>query len=201
MAQLTGQGVIIGGATNTSNPLSQTSPNPGGNLPLGTRMTDVAGNVYILCDAVNTMFSGLAVLIQDDHTVQTLTTSITTGRIGVCQANATSDNLVWVQVYGRAIMQVGGSNVSPSELLTTVRTSAAIKFVVPTSLSSPASIATVTDASSINTAIVVGMWIANDVSLGDTSAVTSATSHVGSQTAVFLNYPILQYAPGTGDAS
>lgn len=202
MALLVGQGPIALTGGFTSNPLSQTSPNPGANPPLGTMAKDNLGNVYVLCDSLSTLFSALPVLINDDYTCQTLTTSQTTGRIGVCQANATSDNLVWVQVYGRAIMQVGGNNVSPSELLTTVRTSAAIKFVNPTSLSSPASLSTVTDASSLNSAEVVGMWIATDVSLGDTSAVTSATSHTGSQTAVFLNYPYLRYAGnGAGDAS
>lgn len=192
MALLVGQGPIAFPGGYTSNPLSQTSPQPGGNLTLGSKGTDVNGNVYILCDAVNTMYAGLPVVINDDYTCQVLTTSQYKGRIGVNQAGATSDNYVWVQVYGRAIMQVGGSNVSPSELLTTAATTVAIKFVAPTSLSSPASLSTVTDASSMNTALVVGMWIASDASLGDVSAVTSATSHTGSQIAVFLNYPYLE---------
>lgn len=192
MGVLRGPHVALSGGY-TSNALSQTSPQPGAAPPLGALGYDAAGNVFVLCDAVNTMFSGLPVVINDDYTCQVLTTGQFTGRIGINQANATSDNLVWVQIYGRAIMQVGGSNVSPSETLTTVRTSAAIKFSVPTSISTPASLAASTDASSINTGIVFGMWIATDVSLGDTSAVTSATSHTGSQTAVFLNYPFIQY--------
>src|SRR5262245_26302 len=200
MAFLRGTPVALAGGF-TSNPLSQTSPQPGQNPALGTIGYGPNGEVFVLCDSLSTLFSGLPVVILDDYTCQTVTTSITQGRIGVCHANATSDNLVWVQIYGRVIMQVGGSNVSPSELLTTVRTSAAIKWTVPTSLSTPASLSNSTDASSIHPAVVVGMWIATDVSLGDTSAVTSATSHTGSQTAVFLNYPYLHYAPGTGDAS
>lgn len=201
MALLRGTPIAFAGGF-TSNPLSQTSPNPGQNPALGTLGYDAAGNVYVLCDSLSTLFSGMAVVINDDYTCQSLTTSQTTGRIGVVQAGSTSDNLVWVQIYGRAIMQVGGNNVSPSELLTTVRTSAAIKFTIPTSLSSPAALSNVTDASSLNAGEVVGMWIATDVSLGDTSAVTSATSHTGSQTAVFLNYPFIRYAgSGVGDAS
>jgi hypothetical protein len=201
MAFLVGQGPIALTGGFTSNPLSQTSPQPGSNPPLGTRAQDAAGNVYILCDSTSTLFSGLPVVIQDDYTCNTIATGVFTGRIGVNQANATSDQLVWVQVYGRAMMQVGGSNVSPSELLTTVRTSAAIKFIVPTSLSTPASLSHVTDASSVNTGLVMGMWIANDVTLGDVSAVTSSPSHTGSQVPVFLNYPYVQYLPGTGDVS
>ena len=201
MAQLVGQGPTALVASNTSNPLSQTSPTIGANPPLGTRASDGSGNVYVICDAVNTMFSAMPVVINDDYTCQVLTTSQYKGRIGINQANATSDNLVWVMVYGRTLMQVGGNNTSPSDNLTSVDASTAIKFVCPTSLSSPAALSTVTDASSINTAQVVGLWIASDTTLGDVSAVTSATSHTGSQVGVFLNYPYLLYGPGSGDAS
>lgn len=198
MAQLTGQGMIIAGATNTSNPLSQTSPNPGANPPLGTRMVDNLGNVYVLCDATSTMFSSQPVVIFDDNTCNALTTAQGRGRVGICCANATSDNLVWVQVYGRALMMLGGSGASPSDAAngpTSLNTSAATKFVVDTSLSSPASLAWVTDASSANNGVVIGLWVASDASLDVSAAVTSATSHTGNSIGVFMNFPYIQ----TGD--
>lgn len=200
MALMVGQGPVALTGGFTSNPLSQTSPQPGANPPLGTRATDNVGNVYILCDSLNTLFSALPVVINDDYTCQLVTTGQFKGRIGIAQAGCTSDQLVWVLVYGRTLMQVGGNNTSPSDNLTSVDTTAQIKFVMPTSLSTPASLSTVTDASSMNTAYVAGMWIASDTTLGDVSAVTSAPSHTGAQVGVFLNYPYLQVAPA-GDAS
>ncbi len=200
MAQLVGQGPTAMISGSTSNPLSQTSPNPGANPPLGTRASDNLGNVYMLCDSQSTLFSGLPVIINDDYTCQLVGTGLFKGRIGICQAGCTSDQLCWVMVYGRTLMQVGGNNTSPSDNLTSVDTTAQIKFIMPTSLSTPASLSTVTDASSMNTAYVAGMWIASDTTLGEVSIVTSAPSHTGAQVGVFLNYPYLQVAPA-GDAS
>ncbi len=50
MAQLIGQGAIAFGYTNTSNPISQTSPQPGSPPAAGQIGRDASGNVYILCD-------------------------------------------------------------------------------------------------------------------------------------------------------
>lgn len=191
MAQLIGQGPIAFGGGSTTNPLSQTSPQPGQNPPVGTRGVDKSGNVYILCDATATVYGSQPVGINDDYTVTTLTTS-TRGRIGVACTNATSDQFVWVQVYGRCLMMLGGSGSSPSDAAngpTTVGTSAATKFVVPTSLSSPAGLDWVTDASTAGF-VVVGIWVASDASLDVSAAVTSATSHTGNSIGVFLNYPV-----------
>lgn len=197
MAVLVGQGPIAFPGGNTSNPLSQTSPNPGSNPPLGTRGVDNVGNVYILCDATATLFSSQPVVINDDYTIAVVSSSVSRGRIGINCANATSDNLVWVQVYGRCLMMLGGSGASPSDAAngpTTAQTSASTKFVVDTSASSPVALAWVTDASTAGF-VVEGIWVATDASLDVSAAVTSATSHTGNSIGVFLNYPYVT----TGD--
>ena len=198
MAFLVGQGPVALVNGFTSNPLSQTSPNPGANPPLGTRGVDNVGNMYVLCDAVGTVFGSQPVQIFDDYTCQALGTT-GRGRVGVCCANATSDQLCWVQIYGRVIMMLGMSVVSPSDAAngpTTLSNSLATVFVLATSLSSPAALGWVSGAAAAATSAllftIIGMNVASDTTIGDVSAVTSATSHTGGQVGVFLNFPYIQ---------
>jgi hypothetical protein len=98
-----------------------------------------------------------------------------------------------VQIYGRVLMQVGINAASPSDAAagpTTLSTSAQTIFVVPTSVTSPAVLGyTSGNVSTASGKVVIGIVVASDASPGDVSATTSATSHIGSEIAVFLNYP------------
>ena len=181
----------------TSNPISQTSYNPGAPPPPGMKGVDGSGNVYILCDAVGTVYGSQPVQIFDDWTCQAVGTS-GRGRVGVACTNATSDQYVWVQIYGRCLVQLGCSGSSPSDAAngpTTLSNSLNTVFTLATSLSSPAGIGYVSGAAAANTStlvyVIAGMNVASDTTVGDVSAVTSATSHTGNQIGVFLNYPTI----------
>lgn len=207
MAYLTGPTVAFGGGY-TSQAFSQTSPQPGAAPALGALGRDTSGNVYVMCDAVGTVHAGCAVQINDDYTCQALATS-GRGRVGIAQTTCTSDYYLWVQIYGRAIVQLGMSGVSPSDAAngpTTLSTSAITRFMLGTSLSTPNSVGW-TSETSTSGYFIEGMNVASDVSLGDVSAVTSGngaggptgltSTHTGNQCAVFLNYPYIKYSEGT----
>ena len=196
MAFLRGPAVAFTGGF-TSNPISQTSPNPGAAPPLGQMGYDGAGNVYVLCDAVGTVYGSQPVQINDDWTCQAVGTT-GRGRVGVACTNATSDQYLWVQIYGRCLIQLGCSGSSPSDAAngpTTLSNSLATVFCLATSLSSPAGIGYVSGAAAAATStllfVIQGMNVASDTTVGDVSAVTSATSHTGNQIGVFLNYPVI----------
>jgi hypothetical protein len=169
---------------------------PGYKLPLGTRIR-LAGSEYVLCDFSATMYSRQPCTIDEGTWLATPIATTGRGRIGVVAEpeGGTSDQWGWVQIYGRCLMQIGMSGVSPSDAAngpTTLSTSVQTRFALPTSLTTPAALGWVSDPSS-GGYIVQGMWVATDASPGDVSAVTSAASHTGSQIAVFLNYPSLKF--------
>lgn len=172
---------------------------PAYSLPLGTRKRDGFGNEYIFVDFLTTVYPAQMVTILPNFQSDVLAV---TGRgpvgvvaeTGVC----TSDNWGWVQIYGRCIVMLGNAGSSPSDAAngpTTLSTSAATKFQVPTSLSSPNSVGYVSDASTGSGYAIDGMKVAIDASVGDVSAVTSGANggHTGNSIAVFLNYPEITY--------
>jgi hypothetical protein len=213
MAYLVGPGPIAlpggpGGGGGTSNVFSQTSGNPGPGFPVrpGTRAHDQDGNQYIFLDYTSTLYAFQACQIMDDNTAQTLGVGAGFGtRVGVVQQGGTSDQGGWVMIYGRTFMQVGINGASPSDAAngpTTLRTTQATVFVVPTSLTSPMTLGYTSDGNT-STAIqrVRGIWVAFDASPADVStsgttlngvASTSATSFIGAAIAVFLNYPVIE---------
>lgn len=194
MALLTGH--ISGYPGSTS--VVHTTPFP---VKPGTRARDVDGNEYVYCDFTGTIYGRTPVVISSDYTAAPIT--IATGNtnvLGVACTYGTSDNAGWVQIYGRCLMQVGINAASPSDAAagpTTLRTSAATIFIVPTSITSPAVLGYVSVLTSGVEPYVIGMYVATDASVGDVSAVTSATSHIGSEIAVFLNYPAITLMHGT----
>lgn len=193
MAELSGQGPIVAGGA-TSVPIS-TSVSP---FAPGQRMRDAVGNEYLWVEFTGTVYSRQPVLITGANTAEAVGTS-GRGRVGVACTGATSDQSGWVQIYGRAIMQLGGSGVSPSDDAngpTTLSTSALSRFALPTSLSSPAALLTVSDASTEDGLYMVeGITVASDASVSNSvSATTSATSHTGGEVAVFLNYPHISFS-------
>lgn len=193
MAELSAQGPIAHyGATSV--PVG-TSPLP---ITPGARATDAAGNVYVFCNFGTPVYTYLPVAINSAFVASALSTT-GRGAIGVAQCGGTSDESGWVQIYGRTQVQLGMGGVSPSDAAngpTTLETVAAYNFfVLPTSLSTPVGIGWVSGEAGLTSNydyVIDGMFVAQDASPGDVSAVTSATSHTGGQIAVWLNFPVIR---------
>lgn len=170
---------------------------PNYRLPLGAHKRDFFGNEYILCDFTGTVFKGTPVQINADYTAAKI--GITgRGAFGVAAEPGTSDQWGWVQVFGRCLVQLLGATagVSPSDDAngpTTLSTSAATKFWLPTTATSTGPEGVRWTSGTVSTTsgfYIEGVIVAHDASpSNDVSAVTAATSHTGSQVAVFLNYP------------
>lgn len=166
-------------------------------LPLGTRRRDEVGNEYIFVDFTDTVYTGTPVAITTDYTAAKV--GITgRGAFGVAAEKGTSDQWGWVQVYGRCVVLLIGATagVSPSDDAngpTTLSTTAQTKFWLPTTATStgPEGIRWTSGNTSTTSGIYIeGMTVASDASpSNDSSTVTAATSHTGSQVSVFLNYP------------
>ena len=192
MADLTG---YAGGFPNGTS-VVHTTPFP---IKPGTRARDTSGNEYVYVDFTGTVYSRMAVLILSDFTATQLTVANgSRGPVGIVCAGATSDNGGWVQIYGRALVQVGINSCSPSDAAagpTTLSTSARTVFVVPTTANTHEGTLGYTSGqtSAGHAWAVLGITVASDASVGDVSAVTSATSHIGAEIAVFLNYPRVEH--------
>jgi hypothetical protein len=192
MPHLVGQGPIAQvGPTSVGIP--HTSPPP---MALGQEARDADGNVYILCQAGEAVFSEQPVTISANFTVAALAA---TGRgpVGICQAGVTSDELVWVQVKGYCFAQLGMGGVSPSDAAngpTTLSTSVMTRFVLATTLTTPPGLGWVSDASSLAVNFYIDdIFVATDADLTAVSATTLATSHTGNRLKVWLNYPSIRY--------
>lgn len=190
MAELSAQGPVLAGSATSVAVATSASP-----FVKGTRMTDKAGNIYVWCEFNEAVFAELPVQINSDFTANRLATT-GRGAVGVCCGAGTSDENGWVQVYGRAIVQLGMSGVSPSDAAngpTTLQTSLQTIFKLGTSLTSPNGVGWVSGAAGVFTTdpsfVIEGMTVATDASPGDVSSVTSATSHTGGHIAVWLNFP------------
>lgn len=193
MAELSAQGPVIGGAATSVAVATSVSP-----FAKGSRMRDAAGNEYMWVEFVDAVFAELPVQINSDFTAQRLATT-GRGAVGVAQGSGTSDENGWVQIYGRTLVQLGMSGVSPSDAAngpTTLQTSLQTIFKLGTSLTSPNGVGWVSGAAGALTSdptfVIEGMYVATDASPGDVSSVTSATSHTGNHIAVFLNYPYIR---------
>ena len=193
MAELTGQGPIAAGSATSVAVATSASP-----FRKGSRMRDASGNEYVWVDFTSSVYGELPVAIASDYTAGALGTT-GRGMIGIACGAGTSDESGWVQIYGRALVQLGMSGVSPSDAAngpTTLETVAAANFfVLGTSLTSPNGIGWVSGAAGLVSGfdyIIDGMYVAQDASPGDVSSVTSATSHTGNHIAVFLNYPVIR---------
>lgn len=196
MALLAGQGPA-GAAGPTSNVF--TTPFP--HQP-GERFRDKSGNEYMFVDFTGTVYSEQPVQISADYTAAAVGTT-GRGSLGIACGAGTSDNAGFVQIYGRAYVMLGMSGVSPSDAAngpTTLSTSAITRFMLGTSLTSPNGIGWTSDTST-GGYIIEGMTVASDVTIGDTSATTSATSHSGNRVAVFLNYPRIVYTDALAGAT
>jgi len=199
MAELTGHAVGYPGGTS----VVFTTPLP---LRPGTRAKDVDGNEYVFCTFSNPCNAKMPVLIDSAFDCTTLGVA-GRGAIGiVCASEQTSDQAGWVQIYGKAMMQIidagsGGTQPSPSDAAagpTTLSTSAATRFLLSTSLTSPNTLMALNGTVSTTSGIFArGISVAQDADAAAVTAVCNTTAasarHTGAQISVWLNYPRLEH--------
>ena len=200
MANFIGQGPA-GLPAGTS--VVHTTPYP---IVPGTRARDTSGYEYVYCEFNEPVSGAQAVQIMSDFSAQPLAT---TGRgpCGIACYYGTSDNAGWVQIYGRAYMQIatgvqtGGVSPSNAAACTTVGTSIPMVFSLMTSVVTPAAPRMAdnsTNPSLLSGIFLEGVSLATDASIGDvtlTAATTSGSgayhSHTGIMVPVWINYPQL----------
>jgi hypothetical protein len=199
MAELTGHVAGYPGGTS----ITFTTPLP---LRPGTRAKDVDGNEYVFCTFSNPCNAKMPVLIDSAFDCTTLGVA-GRGAIGVlCASEHTSDTSGWVQIYGKAMMQIidagsGGTQPSPSDAAagpTTLSTSAATRFLLSTSLTSPNTLMALNGTVSTTSGIFArGISVAQDADPAAVTAVCNTTAasarHTGAQISVWLNYPRLEH--------
>lgn len=173
--------------------------------PLGARCRDAAGNEYVLVDFLTPVFPQQPVMIHSGGMYIADAIGVTgRGPLGVVAETGacTSDQWGWVQIYGRCIVQLGGIGSSPSDAAngpTTLNTSVATKFFLPTSTCAPTGVLWTSDVSNGSAGFYIsGMKVAVDASPADVSATTSGANggHQGTSIAVWLNYPEVTYVDG-----
>lgn len=201
MTNFIANALAFGGAVSDA----YTTPFP---FRLGQLVADADGNQYRFCSAGEPIAPESVLVIDPSWGVTNLTSTSTRGLIGVApdyaklgqSANTptmhssyqwSSDNGLWVQVWGRAYIGIGASS-SPSDAAngpTTAATSARIIFKQPTSVVTPlgtpimASGGTGVFGTSGNV-IIENMWVATDASLG-----TDVSGMVGTSGAVTDTVP------------
>jgi hypothetical protein len=204
MAHLSATGAI--GAPHPTSEVA-TTPFP---VQLGTFMRDSAGNGYVYVDFTGTVYEGTPVQINSDFTAAKVGTT-GRGAFGIACCAATSDNAGWVQVYGRAYVQLLGetAGVSPSDAAnapTTLSTTAQTKFWLPTTATStgPEGLRWTSGNTSTSSGFMVdNLIVAHDASYPNVqltqssnvspSNVSPATTHTGHDIAVFLNFPMIKH--------
>ncbi len=201
MAELTGPGPVgLPGATSIT---FETSPFP---LQLGSRAKDSDGNEYIFCTFGDDVNAKMCVQISSAFDA-TIVGVAGRGAIGiVCANNASSNAAGWVQIYGKAMMMIvgagsGGTQPSPSDAAngpTTLSTSAATRFILGTSLTSPNALTALNGTVCTTSGIFAeGISVAQDAAPAAVTAVCNTTAasarHTGEQISVWLNYPRLEH--------
>jgi hypothetical protein len=148
----------------------------------GSRYVDGAGNEYVLCEATAACFGGATVAISPDgnFTCAPLKGGTHQGSVGLCVDPGTSDQLLWVQVYGY-------NSYAQSKTATTGVTSAYIPTATTTVSSPDVGLEPLSAVTTGSQYFIYGMFIVG----AGSSAVTSATSSTGYAVPVFLNYPYI----------
>lgn len=176
-------------------------------IQVGTTARDSAGNEYVYVDFTGTVYAGTPVQINADFTAAKVGTT-GRGAFGIACAEATSDQSGWVQIYGRAYVQLlhDTAGVSPSDAAnapTTLSTTAQTKFWLPTTATSTGPEGLRWTSGNLSTTsgfYIRGLVVATDssgygahlqtlTSSVSVSNVSPATTHTGSDIAVWLNYP------------
>ena len=200
---------------------------------LGTRVRDTDGNEFVFCSAGEPVAPEQVLVIDPSWNVTKLTSTSARGLIGVApdyaklgqSANTptmhssyqwSSDNGLWVQVWGRAYIGIGAADTSPSDAAngpTTAETSARVVFRKPAAVVTPLGTPVMASGAITGTSgivIIENMWIASDVTIADVSgmvgtsgAVTEPTNtpsfHAVGRTAVVLYNPYLKVSVNTTD--
>ena len=182
-----------------------TTPFP---IALGTKARDNAGNEFVLCftAAVATVAPEQCVMIGADYSLIPVVAS-GRGPVGVVADHTKSGNTsapvspipiqtsVWVQVYGRAFVQVNAGGTAEGAAWTSLLTSASLQLRIPTTLaaSPPGQLSFTSDSNQLTTIQqynIVGMTLATDATNTDATAITSVEkTHGGMRMPVWLNYP------------
>lgn len=137
----------------------------------------VAGKVFVMCDFLATVHSGVTVGINPDFTASVLVSGFQ-GAVGVvADSSSTSDQWGWVQVYGTCNAQDASA--------TSGITSAYVPIVAGSVSSPNAGLTALVNTTSTPQKYIYNMFITADA----TTTVTSAVSHTGVGLPVFLNYP------------
>ena len=223
MPTLTGHAQSFAGGTSQY----WTTPYP---MALGTKARDSLGNEFVYVDAITGVYPGCFVSLNDETwraTALGVAGAVRSGtKIGVVMpaldtSAPTDGRAFWAQIYGRVLIQVGGSVVSPSDAAngpTTLTSEIATVFMLPTSQTTPSGVAFpasgVSHSSDLVDYVLRGVRVATGASPADVSghagqggvitrestpavtAVTSAGSFIGSSIYVFLNYPEIEARVG-----
>lgn len=168
MSQLSAQGPIIA-------PAATSIVSDSLQLPVGTRMRDVSGNEFVYVQTGQTFGIGQWVSLLPDFTACGGVSVSTRGPIGVIAQAATSDQYVWVQIYGiYTDAQIGTSSFT-----------SAYHLAAPTGATTESAlIASSTD----NVAnAVINAWLTS----ADNTTDATSTIMTGYRATVVLNYPSL----------
>lgn len=146
----------------------------------GSRYTDGIGNIYQLCELTATTYGGTTCLISTDglFTARALHGSTDQGPVGLCVDPGTSDQYVWLQIYGY-------NGYAQSKSATTGVTTADHYPTATTTVSTPDVGLEPVTYTTTGVYLIYGMFVAG----AGSSAVTSATSSTGYAVPVFLNFP------------
>lgn len=167
---------------------------------LGQLVSDADGNQYRFCTAGEPIAPEQVLVIDPSWNATKLTSTSTRGLVGVApdyaklgqSANTptvhasyqwTSDNGLWVQVWGRAYIGIGAADTSPSDAAngpTTAETSARIIFRKPTAVVTPLGTPVMASGGTgvfgtSGAVIIENMWVATDVTLGDVSGAVGSS--------------------------
>lgn len=145
----------------------------------GLRYADGAGNIYILVELTATTYGGSLCGISNDglYTASPVKGGTHQGAVGLCVDPGTSDQYVWLQIFGY-------NGYAQSKSATTGRTSDDI-CTATTTVSTPDVGLEPVSYTTTGVYLVYGMFIVG----AGSSAVTSATSSTGYAVPVFLNFP------------
>ena len=108
MPGLTGYAQSFPGGTSET----WTTPYP---IAPGTQARDSKGNEFVFVSRAALSYSGQLMTINDETWAATAITTSGRGKVGVNMQGGAAATGGWLQVYGRVLMQVGGSVVSPSD--------------------------------------------------------------------------------------
>jgi len=151
----------------------------------GAKATDDDGNEYVMVEASAQIYTGVTCAISlDGNFTAAVHTDSLRGSIGVAVEQIDSTEFGWLQIYG---YHAAAQNASGDSAATSTQV-----VVGATSVSSPAAGMATIAGTTVEAALIYGMYCVGAAS----SATTSAASFAGVSVPVWLHYP---YATGIHD--